>query len=239
MDVDFDSVGIIMWQQYLLILDGNSQISHLSDSSSVSNTWKVSLDWIIGLEDGEDAVAFLALYEAGSTSGSFSSHYFNITSGEEKTVSSTAEEAKAESTAEAATKTVVNKVTVTGAAAMKPATGSATAERQYNSQHREWSIDRCRAVVYTQAKARQTALVTQQQQQQQSMQSTQIHISQGQTPPAASSSPVHSTAGYAAGRWAEDNKLRIPRSPQTQPGYAPPQWNQQNVAEMGTLEHNG
>ncbi|KAH6995989.1 hypothetical protein BKA56DRAFT_695342 [Ilyonectria sp. MPI-CAGE-AT-0026] len=129
------NVGVIMWQQSPEpSVSGGNSISLLSDSSSTGLTWKVSRDWLVDIDDDETAVAFLALYQSGSTSEEFRSHSFNISaiadassdkpepSSSEEVTSSTAAEEEPTSTQEVLTKTVVNEATGTNAAPTNAAT---------------------------------------------------------------------------------------------------------------------
>lgn len=89
------------------------------------------------IDDDETAVAFLALYQSGSTTEEFRSHSFNISaiadtpsdkpkpSSFDEVTSSTAAEERPESTQEALTETVVNEATRTNAAPTNAATTDA------------------------------------------------------------------------------------------------------------------
>ncbi|KAL6415918.1 hypothetical protein AUP68_00124 [Ilyonectria robusta] len=112
----FDKVGLLLWQE---------------NTDAVS--WTVTADWLTD-NSGDIAVAFLALYESGSTAWAIRNTSFNITSSDDSSSSSTkvesstvAESTELASTQEAETETVVNEVTVTGAAATNAATTEAAA----------------------------------------------------------------------------------------------------------------
>ncbi|EXK25661.1 hypothetical protein FOMG_17698 [Fusarium oxysporum f. sp. melonis 26406] len=82
----YDKVGIFVWQQYPDLDAGTSKFL-VSDWTSSSFKWVPSRDWMTKLKDGEVAIAYLALYDSGSTQIKVISHYFNITQSEDSSSS--------------------------------------------------------------------------------------------------------------------------------------------------------
>ncbi|KAF7557277.1 hypothetical protein G7Z17_g813 [Cylindrodendrum hubeiense] len=125
---DFPTVGILLWQQYPAPnVDGGNAIALLTDSSSTGLSWIANRDWLKDINDDQNAIVFLALYESGQTTYAIRSESFNISAIEATLSSSLIPEAPtsseeiqpstAEITSSKTDKVKTVMVTVTGVAA--------------------------------------------------------------------------------------------------------------------------
>ncbi|KAH7136880.1 hypothetical protein B0J13DRAFT_81994 [Dactylonectria estremocensis] len=111
---DLSSMDIVIWQQYPAGI-GSGFVRLVDHTTRLSIDWEVSLEGFnTTVDDGEQVILYMGMYETGDTNLAATSHYFNVTVPEDSTTTSATQSATSTGTG-TGTSTSAASATTTGA----------------------------------------------------------------------------------------------------------------------------